>query len=161
MKNYPFEIIWIYTIFFFFTNTECFPSVIWLNSISTLVCYLMPNSVIYIYSTSPSSCRALTMDISDILSPPIPIVHCLGQVFHYRHRAAVCMFELDVLPLLAPVKGSKVVHHLWVRPYFSCRVPRVWSSNIVFVTDGKQPYSCCFVGCCLQDLFNIVCSILV
>ena len=26
---------------------------------------------------------------------------------------------------------------------------------------GRCPYSCCFVECCLQDLFNIVCSILV
>ena len=26
---------------------------------------------------------------------------------------------------------------------------------------GRWPYSCCFVGCCLQDLFNIARSILV
>ena len=26
---------------------------------------------------------------------------------------------------------------------------------------GKCPYSCCFVGCCFQDLFNIALSILV
>ena len=32
---------------------------------------------------------------------------------------------------------------------------------IVFVIGGRQPYSWCFVGCCLQNLFNIVCSILV
>ena len=32
---------------------------------------------------------------------------------------------------------------------------------IVFVTGGKRPYSCRFVGCCLQDLFNIARSILV
>ena len=25
---------------------------------------------------------------------------------------------------------------------------------IVFVMDGRSPYSCCFVGCCHQDLFN-------
>ena len=31
---------------------------------------------------------------------------------------------------------------------------------IVFVMGGWWPYSCCFVGCCLQDLFNIDCSIL-
>ena len=36
------------------------------------------------------------------------------------------------------------------------------SSNlIVFVMGGRWPYSCCFVGCCLQDLFNIARSILV
>ena len=27
--------------------------------------------------------------------------------------------------------------------------------------DGRWSYSCCFVGCCLQDLFSIACSILV
>ena len=32
---------------------------------------------------------------------------------------------------------------------------------IVFVMGGRWPYSCCFVGCCLQDLFNIARSILV
>ena len=25
---------------------------------------------------------------------------------------------------------------------------------------GRWLYSCCFVGCCFQDLFNIACSIL-
>ena len=32
---------------------------------------------------------------------------------------------------------------------------------IVFVAGGRWPYSRCFVGCCLQDLFNIARSILV
>ena len=31
----------------------------------------------------------------------------------------------------------------------------------LFVMGGWWPYSCCFVGCCLQDLFNIARSILV
>ena len=32
---------------------------------------------------------------------------------------------------------------------------------IVFVMGGRWPYNCCFVGCFLQDLFNIARSILV
>ena len=32
---------------------------------------------------------------------------------------------------------------------------------IVFVMGGRWPHSWCFVGCCLQDLFNIARSILV
>ena len=32
---------------------------------------------------------------------------------------------------------------------------------IVFVMGGKWPYSCCLVGCCRQDLFNIALNILV
>ena len=34
-------------------------------------------------------------------------------------------------------------------------------TSIVFVMGGKWLYSCCFVGCYLQDLFNIAHSILV
>ena len=30
---------------------------------------------------------------------------------------------------------------------------------IVFMMGGRWPYSCCFVGFCLQDLFNIACCI--
>ena len=32
---------------------------------------------------------------------------------------------------------------------------------IVFVMGGKWPYSCCFIGCCLHDLFSIAPCILV
>ena len=32
---------------------------------------------------------------------------------------------------------------------------------IVIMMGDRWPYSCCFVGCYLQDLFNIACSILV
>ena len=34
-------------------------------------------------------------------------------------------------------------------------------SRIVFVMGGRWPYSCRFVGCCLQVLFNTAGSILV
>ena len=40
----------------------------------------------------------------------------------------------------------------------ACLVRLTW---IVFVVSGKLPYSCCFVGCYLKDLFNIARSILV
>ena len=40
----------------------------------------------------------------------------------------------------------------------ACLVRLTW---IVFVMGGKWPYSWCFVGCCLHDLFNIARSILV
>ena len=44
----------------------------------------------------------------------------------YLHKSTVCMFELDVLPLLDPVKECKGVHHLRPRLYFSSSVPHVW-----------------------------------
>ena len=40
----------------------------------------------------------------------------------------------------------------------TCLVRLTW---IVFVMGGRWPYSCCFVECCLKDLFNIARSILV
>ena len=40
----------------------------------------------------------------------------------------------------------------------ACLVHLTW---IVFMMRGWWPYSWCFVGCCLQDLFNIARSILV
>ena len=40
----------------------------------------------------------------------------------------------------------------------ACLVRLIW---IVFVMGYKWPYICCFVRCCLQDLFNIARSILV
>ena len=43
----------------------------------------------------------------------------------YRHRAAICRFELIALPLLGHVKGSTRVHHLWARLNFSSNVPHV------------------------------------
>ena len=39
----------------------------------------------------------------------------------------------------------------------ACLVRLTW---IVFVMGGRWPYSWCLVGCCCQDLFNIVRSIL-
>ena len=32
---------------------------------------------------------------------------------------------------------------------------------MVLEMGGKWPFSCCFMGCCLQDLFNLACCILV
>ena len=42
-----------------------------------------------------------------------------------------------------------------------CPACLVHLTCIVFVMGGRWPYSWCFVGCCLQDLFNITGSILV
>ena len=42
-----------------------------------------------------------------------------------------------------------------------CPAYLVCLTLIVFVTGSRWPYSCYFVWCCYQDLFNIACSILV
>ena len=80
----------------------------------------------------------------------------------YRHRAAVRRFEPVVLPLLVHVKGSTGVYHM-----SSCQLLQQCPAClarlilIVFVMRGRWLYSCWFVGCCLQVLYNIARSILI
>ena len=50
--------------------------------------------------------------------------------------------------------SSSLLLHLCL----ACLVRLPW---IVFVMCGRWPYSCCFVGFCLPDLFNTARSILV
>ena len=47
---------------------------------------------------------------------------------------------------------------LLLQQWTACLVRLTW---IVFLVGGRWPSSCCFVRCCLHDLFNIACSILV
>ena len=89
----------------------------------------------------------------------------------YRSRkifkATTCIgTEMQVLagrPAFArPCEGvhksmSLMSSSLLLRQCLSCLVHLTW---IVFVMGDKKPYSCCFVGCCLQDLFSIARSIL-
>ena len=49
--------------------------------------YLVINFSIYIYISSSSSCCAAGMDIPDPLSPLLPIVHRLWQVFRHCWRS--------------------------------------------------------------------------
>ena len=63
-----------------------------------------------------------------LATPPYRPLFLAGPqgYIQYRHRAAVCRFELDVLPLLVYVKGPTGVHPLWVHPYFPSSVLHVW-----------------------------------
>ena len=81
----------------------------------------------------------------------------------YADRAAVCRFELVPPAFARPCKGfhkstSLMSSSLLLQPCPACLVHLTW---IVFVMVGRWPYSCSFVGRCLQDLFNIARSILV
>ena len=75
-----------------------------------------------------------------------------------------CMYVLAGRPDFArPYAGvhrstSLMSSSLLLQQCPACLVRLAW---IVFVVGGRRPYSCCFVGCCRQDLFNIVCNILV
>ena len=107
----------------------------------------------------------ISTNIPDPFSPPLPIVHRFQQVIW----AASCISK-ELLHV-----GSRWSSYLCSSMWKVCRSTSLMSSFlllqqcptylicltcIVFV-DGWWLYSCCFVGCCLQDLFNIAHSILV
>ena len=52
----------------------------WMNCAGSFSLLFSSNEIVFIY-TSPSSFRAISTDILDPFSPPIPIVHCFRQVF--------------------------------------------------------------------------------
>ena len=117
-------------------------------------------------SSSSSSCRAASSDIPDPLSPLIPIVHRLRQVFRttsrisqsccMQVRAAHSAFARSYMGVHR--SSSLMISSLLLQQCPACLVRLTW---IVFVMGGRWLYSWCFVGCCLQDLFNIARSILV
>ena len=115
-------------------------------------------------SSLSSSCRAASMDIPDPLATfpyrSSPLAGLQGYI-PYPHVASICMFLRVVLLLFGHMWGSIGVHHLWARLCFSISVLHVRLTWIVFVMVGRWPYSWCFVGSCLRDLFNIARSILV
>ena len=80
---------------------------------------------------------------SSLTNPPYrPLLPAgLQGYIPYWHKAAVCRFELIVLPLLGHVNGSTGVHYLWARPYFSSSVPHVSSSYRAGSTDIPDPLS--------------------
>ena len=104
------------------------------------------------------------MDFPDPLSPP---VYCpslpggLQDYILYQHSCHI--YILASRPAFAcPCDGVYrsillMSLSLFLHEYSACLVRL---TLIVFVIGGKWPYSCCFVGCCLQDLFNTARSIL-
>ena len=77
----------------------------------------------------------------------------------YRHRAQV---QTGHPTFVHPCEGvhksmSFMSSSLLLQQCSASLVNLIW---IVFMMGGQWLYSCCFVECCLQDLFNIACSIL-
>ena len=87
---------------------------------------------------------------ASLATPPfLPLLLAgLPGIIQYLHRAAVCMFELDALPLLVPVKGFHRTTSLTSSSLLlqQCPAGLVCLLLIVFVINGWWPYSCCFVG---------------
>ena len=82
---------------------------------------------------------------------------------HPVSSQSCCMYVRAGRPAFArPYVGgqwstSLMSSSLLLQQWPACLVRLTW---IVFVMGGRWPYSCCFVGCCRQDLFNIARSIL-
>ena len=82
---------------------------------------------------------------------------------HPVSAQSCCILVLAGHPILA--RSCEEVHRsillmsssLLLQQCPACLVHLTW---IVFVMCGRWLYSCCFAGCCPQDLFNTVCSIL-
>ena len=104
--------------------------------------------------------------ISLTLSPLFLLFVASGRSsgLHPVSSHSCCMYVLVDCPAFArPYVGihwstSLMSSSLLLQQCPVCLVRLTW---IVFVMQGRLAYSWCFVGCCLQDLFNIACSILV
>ena len=113
-----------------------------------------------------SSCHAISKDIPDPFLSPFSIVHCFCQVLKATSRIGT------ELLFVGSRWSSCLCSSIWRGPQAyitykfvptspavsACLVCLTW---IVFVMGGKWPYSCCFVGCYLHDMYNIASSILV
>ena len=119
----------------------------------------LKNVYIYIYIYISSS-HAASMDIPDPPSPLLPIVHRLWQVFRATSRILTELLYVCSRWLSCFCSAICRVHrstslmssYLALQQCSACLFHLAW---IVFVMGGRWPYSWCFVGCCLQDLFNI------
>ena len=87
---------------------------------------------------------------SSLATPPYrPLLPAgLQGYIPYRHTAAVCRFELVVLPSFVHRTTSLISSSLLLQQCSACLVRL---TLIVFVICGRWPYSCCFVGCSLHD----------
>ena len=123
---------------------------------------------IYIYThthISPSSCHAITISLtlSHQLSQ-LSIASNRSSGLHPVSTQSYCMYVQAGRPAFAqPGEGvhkskSHMSSFLLLQ---QCSVCLVRLILIVFLMGGRWPYSCCFVGCCLQDSFDIARSILV
>ena len=118
-----------------------------------------------VYITS-SSCRATSMDILTLSRHPSlsSIASCRSSRLYYVSVQSCFMYVLAGRPAFA--RPCEVVH-LSTSPMNSslllqqCPTCLARLILIVFVMGGRWPYSCFFVGCCLQNLFNTARSILV
>ena len=99
--------------------------------------------------------HVLLTRISLTLSHPSLLAGLLCYVW-YQCRAVIDRFLAGHPTLVCPCEGvhrstSIMSLSLLLQQCLTCLVHLIW---MVFEMGGWWPYSCCFVGCCFQDLFN-------
>ena len=104
------------------------------------------------FLSSLSSCRAASTDISDPLSPLLPIVHRLWQVFRVTSR--ILRELLYVCSSWSSCFCSAICGRPWEYITYEL-VPAclVCLTLIVFVMGGWWPYSWCLVGVTSRIVF--------
>ena len=116
---------------------------------------------IHHHHVAPSARISLTLSQHPSLSS---IASGRSLKLHPVSAQSYCMLVLAVRPTFArPCEGvlrgmSLMSSSLLLLLCLACLVRL---TRIVFVMGGKWPYSCCFIGCCLHDLFNIARKLLV
>ena len=130
------------------------------------ILYIYIYILVCVYILSLSSCHAISTDIPDPLSPYVPIVHYFQLILRATTRIGTeLLYEGSswTLVFARPCKGVHRSTSLMSssRLFQQCPACLVRLILIVFVMGYRWPYSCCFVGYGLQDLFNIARSILV
>ena len=113
-----------------------------------------------------SSCRAMSTDVSTLSRHPSLSFIATGKSsgLHPVSSQSCCMYVRAGRPAFArPCEGVHRSTSLMRSSLLlqQCPTCLVRLTLIVFVLGGRWLYSWCFVGCCLQDLFNIARSILV
>ena len=107
---------------------------------------------------SSSSCRATSTDLPDPLSSLIPIVH---RSWIFKAISYIGTGSNRLFCLYHPCEGihGSISFRSSSLLLQQCPTCLARLTLIVLVIGGRWLYSCYFVGCCLQDLFNIAHSI--
>ena len=126
-------------------------------SLNTNCNLVLPRTQNHHHHVVPSVWISLTLSCH-----PLPIFHCLRQVLRATPRIHTQL--LYVGSSWSPCFCSAIRRSTsLMSPSLllqQCSACLVRLTLIVFVMGGRCPYSCCLMGCCLQDLFNIAAAFL-
>ena len=121
------------------------------------ICALISSSSL----SSSSSCPATSTDITDPLSPLLPIVHCFWQVLRATSRILTELLYVGSSWSTCFCSAMWGVHRRTSLLLQQCSACMVRLALTIFVMGGWWPYSWGFVRYCLQDLFKIARNIFV